>query len=319
LIYVLAKISLTRLSSSGGFLFYPQVCSDTSEEKKMSKLKIAIQKSGRLSDNSKTLLEECGIKFSNGISVLKTTARNFPVELLFLRDDDIPQYVEQQVADIGILGENMVLEKNKDVSIVEQLGFAQCRLSLAIPKEEKYEGPGYFINKKIATSYPHILTGYLKQNNIISEIEEISGSVEIAPGIGLADAICDIVSSGSTLLTNGLREVETILKSQAVIIANKKLSPEKQSILNRLLFRIRAVKNAKENKYILLNSPESAISKICNILPGMKSPTIVPLVEKGWYSLHSVVKEDEFWESIDQLKAAGAEGILVIPIEKMIL
>jgi ATP phosphoribosyltransferase len=319
LIYVLAKISLTRLSSSGGFFFYPQVCSDTSEEKKMSKLKIAIQKSGRLSDNSKTLLEECGIKFSNGISVLKTTARNFPVELLFLRDDDIPQYVEQQVADIGILGENMVLEKNKDVSIVEQLGFAQCRLSLAIPKEEKYEGPGYFINKKIATSYPHILTGYLKQNNIISEIEEISGSVEIAPGIGLADAICDIVSSGSTLLTNGLREVETILKSQAVIIANKKLSPEKQSILNRLLFRIRAVKNAKENKYILLNSPESAISKICNILPGMKSPTIVPLVEKGWYSLHSVVKEDEFWESIDQLKAAGAEGILVIPIEKMIL
>jgi ATP phosphoribosyltransferase len=307
------------LSSSGGFFFYPQVCSDTFEEKKMSKLKIAIQKSGRLSENSKTLLEECGIKFSNGISVLKTTARNFPVELLFLRDDDIPQYVEQKVADIGILGENMVLEKNKDVSIVEQLGFAQCRLSLAIPKEEKYDGPGYFMNKKIATSYPHILTGYLKQNNIISEIEEISGSVEIAPGIGLADAICDIVSSGSTLLTNGLREVETILKSQAVIIANKKLSPEKQSILNRLLFRIRAVKNAKENKYILLNSPESAISKICNILPGMKSPTIVPLVEKGWYSLHSVVKEDEFWESIDQLKAAGAEGILVIPIEKMIL
>jgi ATP phosphoribosyltransferase len=285
----------------------------------MSKLKIAIQKNGRLSENSKALLEECGIKFANGISVLKTTARNFPLELLFLRDDDIPQYVEQQVADIGILGENMVFEKNKDVTIVEQLGFAQCRLSLAIPKEEKYDGPKYFMNKKIATSYPHILTGYLKQNNITSEIEEISGSVEIAPGIGLADAICDIVSSGSTLLTNGLHEVETILKSQAVIIGNKNLSPEKQTILNKLLFRIRAVKNAKENKYILLNTPESAITKICNILPGMKSPTIVPLVEKGWYSLHSVVKEDEFWESIDQLKAAGAEGILVIPIEKMIL
>jgi ATP phosphoribosyltransferase len=285
----------------------------------MSKLKIAIQKSGRLSDNSTNLLEECGIKFSNGISVLKTSAKNFPVELLFLRDDDIPQYVEQQVADIGILGENMVFEKNKDVTIVEQLGFAQCRLSLAIPKEEKYEGLGYFMNKKIATSYPYILKGFLKKNNIIAEIEEISGSVEIAPGIGLANAICDIVSSGSTLLTNGLHEVETILKSQAVIIANKNLSSDKQTILNSLLFRIRAVKNAKENKYILLNTPESAISKICSILPGMKSPTIVPLVEKGWFSLHSVVKEDEFWESIDQLKAAGAEGILVIPIEKMIL
>jgi ATP phosphoribosyltransferase len=285
----------------------------------MTKLKIAIQKSGRLSENSKNLLEECGIKFSNGISVLKTSAKNFPVELLFLRDDDIPQYVEQQVADIGILGENMVFEKNKDVTLIEQLGFAQCRLSLAIPKEARYEGLDYFMNKKIATSYPHILTGFLKKNKIKAEIEEISGSVEIAPGIGLADAICDIVSSGSTLLTNGLHEVETLLKSQAVIIANKNLNPDKQKILTSLLFRIRAVKNAKENKYILLNTPESAIAKICSILPGMKSPTIVPLVEKGWFSLHSVVKEDEFWESIDQLKAAGAEGILVIPIEKMIL
>jgi ATP phosphoribosyltransferase len=285
----------------------------------MSELKIAIQKSGRLSENSKKLLEECGIKFSNGISVLKTSARNFPVELLFLRDDDIPQYVEQQVADIGILGENMVYEKNKDVDVIEQLGFAQCRLSLAIPKEEKYEGLGYFMNKRIATSYPYILTGFLKKNKITAEIEEISGSVEIAPGIGLANAICDIVSSGSTLLTNGLHEVETILKSQAVIIGNKNLSPEKQKILTSLLFRIRAVKNAKENKYILLNAPEQAIEKICKILPGMKSPTIVPLVEKGWVSLHSVVKEDEFWERIDQLKAEGAQGILVIPIEKMIL
>jgi ATP phosphoribosyltransferase len=285
----------------------------------MSELKIAIQKSGRLSENSKKLLEECGIKFSNGISVLKTTARNFPVELLFLRDDDIPQYVEQQVADIGILGENMVFEKNKDVIVIEQLGFAQCRLCLAIPKEEKYEGLEYFMNKKIATSYTHILTGFLKKNKIHAEIEEISGSVEIAPGIGLANAVCDIVSSGSTLLTNGLHEVETILKSQAVIIGNKNLSEDKQTILNSLLFRIRAVKNAKENKYILLNTPQSAIAKICSILPGMKSPTIVPLVEKGWFSLHSVVKEDEFWERIDQLKAAGAEGILVIPIEKMIL
>lgn len=285
----------------------------------MNQLKIAIQKSGRLSENSKMLLEECGIKFSNGAGVLKTTARNFPVELLFLRDDDIPQYVEQQVADIGILGENMVLEKEKDVNTIEQLGFAHCRLSLAIPREDKYPGVNYFRNKKIATSYPRILNRFLENNGIKAEIEEISGSVEIAPGIGLADAVCDIVSSGSTLLTNGLHEVETILKSQAVIIGNKNLGNEKLAILERLLFRIRAVKNAKENKYILLNAPESAIDKICRILPGMKSPTILPLAQKGWCSLHSVVKEDEFWERIDQLKKAGAEGILVIPIEKMIL
>jgi len=285
----------------------------------MNKLKIAIQKKGRLSENSHKLLEECGIKFSNGANVLKTSAKNFPVELLFLRDDDIPQYVEQQVADIGILGENMVFEKNKNVSVIEQLGFAHCRLSLAIPKEDNYSGVNYFMNKKIATSYPRILTEFLQKNHLTAEIEEISGSVEIAPGIGLADAVCDIVSSGSTLLTNGLHEVETILRSQAVIISNMDLNSEKQAILNKLLFRIRSVKNANENKYILLNAPESAIQKICSILPGMKSPTIVPLVEKGWCSLHSVVKEDEFWERIDQLKEAGAEGILVIPIEKMIL
>ena len=285
----------------------------------MSVLKIAIQKSGRLNENSKKLLEECGIKFSNGISVLKTTAKNFPVELLFLRDDDIPQYVEQQVADIGILGENVVFEKKKDVNIIEHLGFAQCRLSLAIPKEDKYSGLQYFMNKKVATSYPGILSDFFKKNNINAEIEEISGSVEIAPGIGLADAVCDIVSSGSTLLTNGLHEVETILKSQAVIIGNKNLTAEKEEILTKLLFRIRSVKNAKENKYILLNAPDSAVQKICSILPGMKSPTIVPLVEKGWCSLHSVVAEDEFWEKINQLKEAGAQGILVIPIEKMIL
>jgi ATP phosphoribosyltransferase len=285
----------------------------------MSVLKIAIQKSGRLSENSKKLLEECGIKFSNGINVLKTSARNFPVELLFLRDDDIPQYVEQQVADIGILGENMVFEKNKEVDIVEKLGFASCRLSLAIPKEEEYTGPQFFMNKKVATSYPRILSEFLRNHKITAEIEEISGSVEIAPGIGLADAICDIVSSGSTLLTNGLHEVETILKSQAVIIANKNLNSGKKEILEKLLFRIRSVINAKENKYILLNAPESAVEKICSILPGMKSPSIIPLVNKGWCSMHSVVKEDQFWERIDQLKEAGAEGILVIPIEKMIL
>ena len=285
----------------------------------MSELKIAIQKKGRLSDDSHKLLEECSIKFSDGPGVMRTKSMNFPVEILFLRDDDIPQYVEQQVADIGILGENMVFEKNKDVAILEQLGFAQCRLSLAIPKGDKYPGPDYFIGKKIATSYPRLLSEYLSKNGIKAGIEEISGSVEIAPGIGLADAVCDIVSSGSTLMTNGLREVTTILKSQAVIIGNKYLSDEKTAILEKLLFRIRSVKSAKENKYILLNAPESSVSEICRMLPGMKSPTILPLAEKGWCSLHSVVKEDEFWERIDQLKKAGAEGILVIPIEKMIL
>jgi ATP phosphoribosyltransferase len=285
----------------------------------MSKLKIAIQKKGRLSENSHKLLEECGIKFSNGADVLKTDAENFPVEILFLRDDDIPQYVEQQVADIGILGENIVFEKKKNVKILEQLGFAHCRLSLAIPKEESFAGPEYLMNKKVATSYPRLLADYLKENNITAEIEEISGSVEIAPGIGLADAVCDIVSSGSTLMTNGLREVVTIMKSQAVIISNNNLDTHKQNILNKLIFRIRAVKNAKENKYILLNAPLESLQRICKILPGMKSPTILPLEEKGWCSIHSVVKEDEFWDRIDQLKNAGAEGILVIPIEKMIL
>ncbi|HPA87320.1 MAG TPA: ATP phosphoribosyltransferase [Bacteroidales bacterium] len=285
----------------------------------MSRLKIAIQKKGRLSENSHRLLEECGIKFSNGADVLKTSAANFPVDILFLRDDDIPQYVEQKVADIGILGENIVFEKNRDVEILEQLGFAQCRLSLAIPKETEFTGPEWFMGKRIATSYPRLLTDYLGKNNITAQIEEISGSVEIAPGIGLADAVCDIVSSGSTLMTNGLYEVTTIMKSQAVIIAGRDLDEQKKNILNKLLFRIRSVKNARENKYILLNAPLESLQDICKILPGMKSPTILPLEEKGWCSIHSVVKEDEFWERIDQLKHAGAQGILVIPIEKMVL
>jgi ATP phosphoribosyltransferase len=285
----------------------------------MSKLKIAIQKSGRLSEKSLKLLEECGIKISNGTGVLKATAANFPMEVLFLRDDDIPQYIEQQVADIGIVGENVVLEKAKDVEVIEQLGFGGCRLSMAIPKEDVYTGLSYFNGKKVATSYPNILKNFFEKNKIRAEIEEISGSVEIAPGIGLSDAVCDIVSSGSTLLTNGLKEVEPILKSQAVIIGSRNLGKEKEKILNKLLFRVRAVKSAGENKYILLNAPNSAIDKICNILPGMKSPTILPLAMEGWSSLHSVVKEDEFWERIELLKEAGAQGILVIPIEKMIL
>ncbi|OYQ44852.1 ATP phosphoribosyltransferase [Flavobacterium aurantiibacter] len=285
----------------------------------MSKLKIAVQKSGRLTEKSLNLLEECGIKISNGARKLKADVANFPIEILFLRDDDIPQYVEQGVADIGILGQNEVSERGKDAQVIENLGFAACRMSLAIPKDESYNGISYFEGKRIATSYPKILTEFFLENDITATIEEISGSVEIAPGIGLAEAIFDIVSTGSTLLMNGLKEVEVVAKSQAVMIANKTLSEEKQQILDQLLFRIRAVRSAKENKYILLNAPNEALDAICKILPGMKSPTILPLAERGWSSLHAVVRESEFWEIIDQLKNLGAQGILVIPIEKMVL
>jgi ATP phosphoribosyltransferase len=285
----------------------------------MSKLKIAIQKSGRLSQQSLDLLKECGIKFPHGDQKLKTAAINFPAELLFLRDDDIPQYVEQGVADIGILGENEVLEKDRNVQVVKKLGFANCRLSLAIPKEESYEDASFFKNKKIATSYPRILTNYFLAKNIPVEIEEIGGSVEIAPGIGLASAIFDIVSTGSTLQMNGLKEVEVVMKSEAVIITSPSLAAEKQRVLDKLLFRIAAVKNASANKYILLNAPNPAIPQIINLLPGMKSPTILPLASSGWSSVHSVVQEDTFWEVIDQLKEFGAQGILVIPIEKMVI
>lgn len=284
----------------------------------MSTLKIAIQKSGRLSEKSLQLLESCGIQISNGERKLKAIASNFPIEILYLRDDDIPQYVEQGVADIGILGENEVWEKNKKVSTITQLGFASCKLSLAIPKDEAYADLGYFENKRIATSYPKILSDFFKSKNISVIIEEISGSVEIATGIGLADAVFDIVSSGSTLIMNGLKEVEVISKSQAVLISNTDLSSEKQQILNKLLFRIESYRNGKENKYILLNAPNSALPSICKLLPGMKSPTILPLVENGWSSLHSVVKENDYWDVVEQLKSLGAEGILIIPIEKMI-
>lgn len=284
----------------------------------MSKLKIAIQKNGRLNEKSLGLLLECGIRIPNGTTRLRTSATNFPVEILFLRDDDIPQYVEQQVADVGILGENVVLEKDKKVTVVEKLGFASCRLSLAIRKEEAYTGVGYFNNKKVATSYPKILSRFFEEQHITAEIEEISGSVEIAPGIGLADAVCDIVSTGSTLFTNGLKEVDTVMESQAVLITGTELSEEKTEILNRILFRIKAVRNAREHKYIMLNTTNDKIAAICKILPGINSPTIIPLAEKNWSSLHSVIKEDQFWEVIHQLKQAGAEGILVSPIEKMI-
>ncbi|WP_298137871.1 ATP phosphoribosyltransferase [Flavobacterium sp.] len=284
----------------------------------MSTLKIAVQKSGRLSEKSLQLLEECGIKISNGERKLKAVAQNFPVEILFLRDDDIPQYVEQGVADIGILGENEVWEKNKEVNIIQQLGFAGCRMSLAIPKDEIYNDLNYFEGKRIATSYPKILIDFFAKNNISVFIEEISGSVEIATSIGLADAVFDIVSTGSTLLMNGLKEVATVTKSEAVLISNPNLTLENQAILDKLLFRMQAVREGKQNKYILLNAPNSAIEKICSLLPGMKSPTILPLVNKDWSSLHSVIQEDDYWEIIEQLKNLGAEGILIIPIEKMI-
>lgn len=284
----------------------------------MSTLKIAVQKSGRLSEKSLQLLEECGIKISNGERKLKAVAQNFPIEILFLRDDDIPQYVEQGVADIGILGENEVWEKDKEVEIIQQLGFAGCRMSLAIPKDEIYTDLNYFEGKRIATSYPKILIDFFVKKNISVFVEEISGSVEIATSIGLADAVFDIVSTGSTLLMNGLKEVVTVTKSEAVLISNPNLTPENQAILDKLLFRMQAVREGKQNKYILLNAPNSAIERICSLLPGMKSPTILPLVNKDWSSLHSVIKEDDYWEIIEQLKNLGAEGILIIPIEKMI-
>ncbi|HOO94118.1 MAG TPA: ATP phosphoribosyltransferase [Proteiniphilum sp.] len=285
----------------------------------MEKIKIAIQKSGRLSEKSLELLTECGIKVSNGDRKLKTTARNFPMEILFLRDDDIPQYVEQGVADIGILGENEVWEKEKDVKVVEKLGFSNCRLSLAIPREEVYTGLDYFRGKRIATSYPKILGNFFREKEIEVKIEELGGSVEIATGIGLADGIFDIVSTGSTLIMNGLKEAETILRSEAVLISNKNLSPAVSSLLDQLLFRIKSYKEGQGKKYVLLNAPNDVLPDIVRLLPGMRSPSILPLADEGWSSVHSVIRDDDFWEVIDELKRHGAEGILVIPIEKMIL
>lgn len=285
----------------------------------MEKLRIAIQKSGRLSEKSLQLIEEAGIKLNNGNRKLIAQSTNFPLEILYLRDDDIPQSVEDRVADIGIVGLNEVEEKDKNINVVEELGFSKCRMSLAVPKSVEYNDPDYFNGKVIATSYPVILDKYLQTNNIKAEIHEISGSVEIAPGIGMADAIFDIVSSGSTLISNGLKEAEIVLKSQAVIICNKEIDEKKQKIINDLLFRIHAVQKAKNNKYILLNAPNSSLDDIVNILPGMKSPTILPLAMEGWSSVHSVIGDDDFWEIIEKLKVAGAQGILVIPIEKMIV
>ena len=282
-------------------------------------LKIAIQKSGRLHDESVRLLKDCGIDMKNGVNKLKTEAENFPLEVYFLRDDDIPQYVEDQVADIGIVGENVVYEKNRQVGIVEKLGFGKCRLSVAVSRAENYTSLKFLHGKKIATSSPQIVGNFLHEHQINAEIHEISGSVEIAPGIGLADAIVDLVSSGSTLFANGLKEVETILRSEAVLIRSNALTEEQAALLEKLLFRIRSVKKAKNNKYVLLNAPNENLQTIIGLLPGMKSPTVLPLAEPGWSSVHSVLSENQFWDIIEKLKDAGAQGILVVPIEKMIV
>lgn len=282
-------------------------------------LRIAIQSKGRLNEECMTLLNEAGIKLEWVKRLLLVPAKNFPVEVLFLRDDDIPQTVADGVADIGIVGENEFAEKNKKVNIEKRLGFSKCRLSLAIPKSADYQGLSWFNGKVIATSYPVILDNFLKQNNISADIHVITGSVEIATGIGLADAIFDIVSSGSTLLTNQLQEVEVVMKSEALLISNPDLSPVKREVLDDLLFRLEAVQVAEDKKYVLMNIPTANLSQIVQVIPGMRSPTIMPLAKDGWSSLHAVIGEKEFWDIIGKLKNLGAEGILVIPIEKMIL
>jgi ATP phosphoribosyltransferase len=285
----------------------------------MSKLKIAIQKSGRLHDDSLKILKDCGISIDNGKDQLKASVINFPMEILYLRNSDIPQYLEDGVADIAIIGENNLIETQKELEVVEYLGFSKCRLSIAVPKRESYKSVSNLKGKRIATSYPNTLKEFLKKNNISAELHIISGSVEIAPNIGLADAVCDLVSSGSTLFNNGLKEVEKILDSQACLAVSPAIDKEKKQILDDLLFRIRAVLKARRSRYILLNAPNDKIEEISRILPVLKSPTVLPLVTEGWSSLHSVINKDDFWRVIDRLKVAGAEDILIIPIEKMVI
>lgn len=283
-------------------------------------LRIAIQKSGRLFEDSVALLRDAGIVFGSSPNrLLRAQASNFPLEIIFLRDDDIPEYVEGNVVDAGIVGENVLLEKQKTVQAIERLGFGQCRMSLALPKNKAFSDLSSLTDLRIATSYPRILEDFLRAQGLQAEIHEISGAVEIAPSLGLADAIFDIVGTGSTLLVNGLREVHTVLESEALLIAHPKLAPEKQEVLDRLLFRLQANRNAKNHRYILMNAPNENLDNIIRILPGMKSPTIMPLAEPGWSSLHSVVPEGIFWDVLEQLKAEGAQGILVVPIERMIV
>ncbi len=285
----------------------------------MSKIKIAIQKSGRLNEDSVKILKDCGISIDNGKDQLKAQTRNFPMEVMFLRNGDIPQYLRDGVVDIAIIGENVLIEKGTDISVAERLNFSKCKVSLAVPKDFRYNTIKDLDGKRIATSYPNTVRQYLDKKGITAELHKISGSVEIAPNIGLADAICDIVSSGSTLFKNNLKEVEVMLKSEAVLAVSPKISKENKVLLEKLQFRIKAVLKARNSKYVLLNAPNDKIENIVKILPGMRSPTVLPLAEKGWSSIHTVVEKNKFWDILDELKAEGAEGILVCPIEKMVL
>lgn len=285
----------------------------------MSKLKIAVQKAGRLHDESMQILKEVGISIDNGRDQLKASARNFPLEVFYLRNSDIPQYLKDGVVDAAIIGENILIEKGKEITVVEKLGFSSCKVSVAVPKSMKYNGLKDLEGKRIATSYPNTVNEFLQKNNIKAELHIINGSVEIAPNIGLADAIVDIVSSGSTLFKNNLKEVEIILKSEAVLAASPIITEEKQAILNRLQFRFQSVLKGRQSKYILLNAPNDKLQDIIKVLPGMKSPTVLPLAEKGWSSVHSVIQKNEFWEIIDELKSKGAQGILVCPINNMVI
>ena len=289
------------------------------KEQKMSKLKIAIQKSGRLNQDSLQILKDCGISIDNGKDQLKAAARNFPLEVLYLRNGDIPQYLKDGVVDIAILGENVLVEKGKNLQIIEKLGFSTCKVSIAIPKNDHYQSLEDLQGKRIATSYPNTIRQFLKEKNIKAELHIINGSVEIAPNIGLADAICDIVSSGSTLFKNNLKEVEVLFKSEAVLTVTPHLSDIKKEILRKFQFRIQSVLRARNSKYVLFNAPNNKIEDFTKLLPGMRSPTILPLAEKGWSSIHTVIRKDTFWKVIDELKSLGAEGILVCPIEKMVL
>jgi ATP phosphoribosyltransferase len=282
-------------------------------------IRLAVQKSGRLNEDSLKLLKDCGISIDNGKDQLKAAARNFPMEVFFLRNGDIPQYIRDGVVDLAILGENLLEEKGKDIEIIEQLGFSKCRVSIAVPKGKEFNTIQDLAGKRIATSYPNTVNAFLKKNNISADLHIINGSVEIAPNIGLADAICDIVSSGSTLFKNNLREVVEIIRSQAVLVQATDLNTEQKELITKLRFRVQSVLRAKKSKYILLNAPNDRIEAISSILPVLKSPTVLPLAQEGWSSLHSVINAGDFWEVIDQLKEAGAEDILVCPIEKMVL
>jgi len=285
----------------------------------MTKIRIAIQKSGRLNQDSLQILKDCGISIDNGKDQLKASSRNFPMEVFYLRNGDIPQYLRDGVVDIAIIGENVLIEKGTDISIAEKLGFSKCKVSLAVPKSFKYNSVKDFEGKRIATSYPNTVKNYLADKGVNVDLHIISGSVEIAPNIGLADGICDIVSSGSTLFKNNLKEVEVMIKSEAVLAVSPTISEERKVVLNKLQFRIQSVLKARQSKYVLLNAPNDKLNSILALLPGMRSPTVLPLADEGWSSVHTVINKDTFWEVIDELKLAGAEGILVCPIEKMVL